>query len=413
MREASRRGYRVFGTGALSSRPGSRPLPPNVRRLRDATQARRAHEPTPTPPPATVSIAPTAAIGFPLEPRPRRSTSWGHVSAYILSLAAILFAWHGGGDPIALSARTYVAAVTAFARLGNPPAMPKGIGASLLPAIGPEEGEHLNREGHVSIPGGVLFLPSTLKTDDGAYDLLLHFHGNTAVVRESVEASGLNAAVAIVNLGIGSAPYEELYGVPGTYEELLQTIDRGLAARGVDHPRLRRVALSGWSAGYGSISTILQVRRGREDLDAVLIFDGIHCGWENEELNPRQMKPFVTLAERAKKNEIFFGITHSAIDPIAYASTTATASYLLAKVGGVREERDPVADAPAYARLESMKGAVSPKLEKTMEPTSEARIGAMHVVGYRGDTKEHHMAHLFQMSKTLLPELKARWEATR
>jgi hypothetical protein len=56
-----------------------------------------------------------------------------------------------------------------------------------------------------------------------------------------------------------------------------------------------------------------------------------------------------------------------------------------------------------------MKGAVSKRLEKRMEPTSEARKGSLHVVGYRGDTKEHHMAHLFQMGATLLPELVARW----
>ena len=89
--------------------------------------------------------------------------------------------------------------------------------------------------------------------------------------------------------------------------------------------------------------------------------------------------------------------------------TTATADYLLNAVGGSWTKRDAQEDAPQYLRLESMKGAVAPRLEKTMEPTREARVGSFHLLGYRGDTKEHHMAHLFQMGATLLPELVARW----
>ena len=123
----------------------------------------------------------------------------------------------------------------------------------------------------------------------------------------------------------------------------------------------------------------------------------------------RQLKPFADAAERAKNGEIYFGITHSAIDPKTYASTSATADYLVNSVGASWVARDAQKDAPNYLRLESMKGAVPPRLEKTMEPTREARIGSFHVLGYRGETKEHHMAHLFQMGATLLPELVARW----
>lgn len=275
----------------------------------------------------------------------------------------------------------------------------------------PKDEVELRREGHVSIPGGILVLPQSFHpAKDGTYDLLIHFHGNTAVVRESAEVANLNAAVAIINLGIGSAPYEEYYAVPGTYEGLLDDIDAGLARRGLAHPHLRHVALSAWSAGYGSVSTILQVRKGRDDLDAVLIFDGIHAGWEEGALNHRQLRPFADFARRAANGgDVYFGITHSAIDPVTYASTTSTADYLLASVDLNRTEQDPIKDQGAYLELESMKGAVSKKLEKKMEPTSFAKKNAFHVYGFRGETKEHHMAHLFQMGATLLPELRDRW----
>ncbi len=268
----------------------------------------------------------------------------------------------------------------------------------------------LRRDGHVSIPGGILVFPSSFRPKaDGGYDLFIHFHGNTQVVKESAEVAGLDAAVAIVNLGIGSAPYEDYYAVPGTYEDLLASIDSGLKRRGLPNPHAQHIALSGWSAGYGSISTILQLRKGKDPLDAIVILDGIHAGWEAGALNNRQLKPFADAAERAKNGEIYFGITHSAIDPKTYASTSATADYLVNSVGASWVARDAQKDAPNYLRLESMKGAVPPRLEKTMEPTREARIGSFHVLGYRGETKEHHMAHLFQMGATLLPELVARW----
>jgi hypothetical protein len=295
----------------------------------------------------------------------------------------------------------------------------------------------LNRWGHVSVPGGILVLPSTFDTTDGSYDLLIHFHGNTAVVKESVEVAKLNAAVAIINLGVGSGPYEEYYAEPGTYEELLSAVDHGLKQRGVLTPHLRRVALSGWSAGYGAVSTILHVRKRIDPLDAVLLFDGIHCSWEGASsaawaqagasadpagmspelaaarssgaINSRQLGSFLEAAKDAADGRIYFGITHSEIDPVTYASTTLASGYLVKEVGAETTPLDPVKDAPSYVELESMANAVDHSKEKAMEPVSESRKGSFHVLAYKGVTQEHHMAHLFEMSQTLLPELVARW----
>ncbi len=377
--------------------------------------AKRKKEPpaqavTPTPAPVAVETLTTPSRHAPSSARARQGgVPW---AVFLLLGVLVCFALRSGleGVPLSMPSKadmmslvesgTRVSGASLLDRLMREPPAP----AEAEPAV------RLRREGHVSLPGGILVLPESFKPGaDGAFDLLLHFHGNTAVVRESAEVADLNAAVAIINLGIGSAPYEEYYAVPGTYEELLETIRVGVERRGVASARLRRVALSGWSAGYGAVSTILTVRRKQDQLDAVLIFDGIHCGWENGELNHRQMRPFALAAEQAVRAEILFGITHSDIDPKAYASTMATASYLLAHTGAERAPLDPGKDAPAYLELASMRGAVSKKLEKRMEPTSEARKGRFHVLGYRGDTKEHHMAHLFQMGATLLPELAARW----
>lgn len=283
-----------------------------------------------------------------------------------------------------------------FARWqGSPPPRPK-----------------IRHEGYASLRGGVLFTPDTFNPAGSSYDLLLHFHGSTQLVRESAEVAGLNAAVAVINLGISSGAYEESYAAPGVYEALLADIDRGLERRGLPRPRLRRVALSAWSAGYGAVAKILELRRGVDPLDAVLITDGIHCGFMPQRpsgLNELQLESFARAARLAASGRLLFTITHSEIDPVTYASTSATANYLLEAAAGGPVERVIALDAPPHLRLRAAEGAVSRRLEKQMIPTTEASVGDLHVRGFEGNTAEHHMAHLLQMAATVLPELVDRW----
>jgi hypothetical protein len=284
----------------------------------------------------------------------------------------------------------------------------------VLEPAGPVADAHVNRSGYSSIHNGacVVFVPKTFSSADGAYDLFLHFHGNTKVVLESAEHAGLNAIVAVVNLGTGSAPYEQAYAAPGSYELLLTDIERAVANRGLLTPRLRRVALASWSAGYGAIGTILEQRKGQDPLDSILVLDGIHTGFVGGDpavLNAMNLGPFLRAARVAAEGELFFTITHSDVEPVGYASTLATSSLLLDAVRATREPADP-ASAPEHVQLAAAEGAVAKKLEKNMEPETEARLGGLHVRGYRGNTPEHHMAHLLQMAATVLPELTARWK---
>jgi hypothetical protein len=309
----------------------------------------------------------------------------------------------------ALAAQTHVATL---AELGAPEPPLFDPPAEEAPPAQARADVHVQRDGYAHIPGGVLYVPDTFSSADGAYDLYLHFHGNVRVVRESAEHAGLNAIVAVVNLGTNSAPYLDGYAVPTSYEELLVSVDRAVLARGLESPHRRRVAIGSWSGGYGAVSRILEHGRGLESLDAILILDGIHCGFAQEnprELNTRILSPFLDATHRAAEGRILFSITHSEIDPIAYAGTSRTAQYLLDVAHGKRGE--PRSAAPEHLQLRAAEGAVSRALEKWMEPVSEATVGTFHVRGYRGNTPEHHMAHLLQMGATVLPELVARWQS--
>ena len=348
----------------------------------------------------------------------RRETKRGWLSllAIAAALLTIVASRSLDGQPLALETWRSLAPIgrmVASALFSEPEAAAATpVPAPEEPAPAPEQ-DHIRRDGHGSIKGGVVFVPDTFSTNDGAFDLFLHFHGNTKVVKESAEVAGLNAIVAVVNLGVGSAPYEEAYAVPGTYEALLEQIQRVVGQRGVSNPHVRRVALASWSAGYGAISTVLNVRRGTDPLDSVLVLDGIHCGWLEDrpsELNPLQLGPFVRAAKLAAEGQLFFTITHSEIEPPTYASAAQTAGYLLGAVGYKAPATvEPIAQ-PPHVVLRSAEGAVSKKLEKRMEPFSDARVAGLHVRGYRGNTPEHHMAHLLQMAATVVPELAERWK---
>lgn len=294
-----------------------------------------------------------------------------------------------------------------------------------------------DRTGHVSVPNGYFVFPPTFQTYDGSYDVLIHFHGNPNVVAESAEVAKLDAVVVMIN-GAGKGGYEAVYGDrPGTYEDLLAAIDKGLASRGIPNPHVRRIALTSWSAGYGAITTILSRRKGTDPLDAIALFDGIHASWESGNsrsfatngvvqdssqltpqlleargkaaINQMQMKAFVDAARDATEGKLYFGIAHTEIDPMAYASCTIATDFILGKLGLERHPLDPIDDAPPWVMLKAMETIYDPARLHQLIPLTEVRAGAFHVIGYSGATPDHHSVQLFEMSQTLLPEIAARW----
>ncbi len=272
----------------------------------------------------------------------------------------------------------------------------------------------IRHDGYASIPGGVLYTPETFSSTDGSYDLLLHFHGNVKVVVENAVAAKLNAPVAVVNLGTGSAHYQDFFAIPGMYEELLDHIQAAMRRRGLNSPHLRRVALSAWSAGYGAISNILMERKGSDPLDAILVLDGIHTGYQPGrpgELLTRRLAPFEEAAHAAASGDLLFSITYSEIDPPGYAGSRATAEYLLgvAQHHGKTEQHELAV--PTYYKLDALRGAVSKQDARRLQPMADLQVRGFHVRGYRGKTRGHHMAHLFQMGATVLSELERRWSS--
>src|SRR5207244_3237469 len=63
-----------------------------------------------------------------------------------------------------------------------------------------------------------------------------------------------------------------------TFPNLLKVIDKQVKKSGrvPRSAKLGRLALSAWSAGYGSVSAILRVPTNAKRVDAVLLADGLH-----------------------------------------------------------------------------------------------------------------------------------------
>jgi hypothetical protein len=265
----------------------------------------------------------------------------------------------------------------------------------------------LLREDRSPVLGGVFSIPPSFSSPDGKYDLVLHFHGNTELVEDSFAVAKINAVIVIENLGIGSGAYEDRFSNADVFRDTLARVDEALTRRHLRTPKLRRIALSAWSAGYGAVVRIIENPAFADQVDSVLLMDGIHASYlQDGSIDPLRMGPYERFARRAIANEKLFVITHSEIKPPDYPGTHATTDALLEVVGIARE---PGGETPEFPPLSSLHGVPKSKIV-ALQPLSQAHEGSFHVHGYGGETADDHIAHLVQMAKTTLPYLVNRWQ---
>jgi hypothetical protein len=245
--------------------------------------------------------------------------------------------------------------------------------------------------------GRTILIPAECRFDRNRYDVVLHFHGANSTVEPIVERAKINAVFVILNWGIGSGAYEDRFADPGALDRMLAAVDQQVDEQCQnDSLALGRLALSAWSAGYGAVGRILSREAEAARVDAVLLSDGLHTGYEpgkKSELNSLQMEPFTLFSYEAVAGEKLMVVTHSAIVPPNYASTTQTADYLL-KAHGMKR-----------------KAARIPAARPGMVLTSFAEQSGFFVRGYDGGDAPAHCHHLYGMGETVLPLLRAHWES--
>jgi hypothetical protein len=402
--------------------------------LRSARPSARSSDSTPTPPPVAVTLRERAARGAKscddelgdaksggpaCDDTSSRSRWWAWIAAPLVLLAFVgsAAAWRKTQARVPSTKAPLLAqlslATAATARANEPaPAAKTATPSSSADATPGSFAVSVSHEGHVPIDGGVLLLPRNFHPRDGGYDLVFHFHGDVQIVRESIERAGINAALAIVNWGVRSVPYRQVYQETGRFEALQAQIYAGLAQRGFRNVELRRMALMAWSGGYGAIESILENRLApnaeADPLDAVIVLDGIHAGFVDDDPNriaELSILPFIRAAKAAAHDRIMFTLTHSEIDPKVYGSTTRSAEVLLTAVGS--KPQKSTLPRPEHLRLRAASQSIGRDTE--LEPITDTRVGMFRATGFRGITPEAHAAHLLQMAAIALPELALRW----
>ncbi len=246
----------------------------------------------------------------------------------------------------------------------------------------------------VRVGSGDLYVPTFFHAVDGAYDLVVHFHGMSWLQEDNVERAQVNAVVVSVNLGVASDAYSNAFRAPGSFDALLAQTHRALDRTGrAPGAHVGRIALSAWSAGFASVGAILKQPGMADRIDAVLLADGPHTMYDasGHHIYEPGMEKWVRLAGAAMRGEKLFALTHSSIPTVGFPSTTETIGELL-RLASV--EKEPHA-------------AIGPR---GMREIYECSVGDFHVAGYEGQTKKDHIDHIKGMSETLLPLLRERWE---
>ena len=224
------------------------------------------------------------------------------------------------------------------------------------------------------------------------FDLILHFHGHEAA-RKAFVPVGRGIVLAGIDEGTGSRAYARRFHDPKAFPKLIASIAARVAERrGLPRARLRYLALSSWSAGYGAVREVLE-RPGGYKIDAVLLLDSLYGGYADpgtQTLEPRPLAPLFEFAERAAAGRGFWFQTYSSIRTPGYASTREVASWLVSELGGELRKgrrRDPLG----------------------LELIEHFDDDNLHVRGYAGEDKRAHCAHLGMLGVVVKAHLWRRW----
>jgi hypothetical protein len=211
-------------------------------------------------------------------------------------------------------------------------------------------------------------------------DLLIHFHGASFVPERAVYDSGHPFILATVNLGSGSSVYEKPFESKHAFTELVEAVIDSVREKKSIELEVSRIYLSSFSAGYGAVRAIL--RNHQERVDGIILLDGLHTDYvparkvlaEGGKLNEKNLTDFVQFARLAIEGRKKFLITHSAIFPGTYASTTETADFIINSLGLKRQ--------PA---LKWGPGG--------MQLVSKTYAGNLAILGFAGNTAPDHIDH--------------------
>jgi hypothetical protein len=150
---------------------------------------------------------------------------------------------------------------------------------------------------------GQLFVPAGYKPQRDGVELLLHLHGGAAAEKQSVRTGRSMVVVSVAIPGLSSV-YARHFQEPKAFARILDETRAKLKELGVaPEPRVRRVVVSSFSAGYGGVREMLKDPATVARIDALVMADSIYAGYAGDparrQVEPKHMEGFVKFAEEA------------------------------------------------------------------------------------------------------------------
>ena len=245
-----------------------------------------------------------------------------------------------------------------------------------------------------TLPIGELFVPrAAVDRRRASMPIVVHFHGASWLIEQHVARSAPQAALVTVNLGAGSARYAAPFSDPDAFTRLLEdAADETSRAIG-RRVTWSRVVLTSFSAGYGAIRAVISKPDAYARVDAIVLLDSLHASYvldgdvraartTDPDVKVADIDVFTRFAADAAARRTRFVVTHSEVYPGTYASTTDTASALLASLHLTRR---PVM---RWGPL-------------GMQQLSEARRGGFLLLGFAGNSAPDHVDHLYALGDWL------------
>jgi hypothetical protein len=240
-------------------------------------------------------------------------------------------------------------------------------------------------------------------TVDGKVDVVVHFHAGQMVEREIKESAG-GAVFVSCGFGMGSGPYADAFADPNRLGQMLKSLVASLErTSGRSDLTVRHLGLASWSAGFAAVGRILGVERYYAMVDSVVLNDSLHAGYtpgpNGASKKPLQgearvdlamIKGFVRFAKDAAAGSKTMVMTHSAIVPPDYASSTEATRAVLSTVGV-----DATPDATTN--------------DRGMQGSYRAERGNLHVQGFRGAGPRDHFDHLHLLAGALRTWIVPAW----
>src|SRR4051812_10717361 len=192
----------------------------------------------------------------------------------------------------------------------------------------------------IALPEGSaysMFIPSDFIPSSNI-DLLVHFHGDSAVYHNNVKYAARNTIEVTVNLGAGSTAYSTPFaGNTTLFQSILDdTLAKARAEANIpDNATWRKVGVSSFSAGYGAVREILKQPTYYNRIDALLMADTIYASYTSgTDLTPldSQMSDFRRYAMDAKNGTKTMIVSHSQVLTYTYSNTKETADDIMSYI---------------------------------------------------------------------------------